>query len=238
MFYVAFPKEDAVDWARAVERNTEALIRVVEAIFAMLGLALGGVLEKPPKVVYWAALRLLRSAEAAVRRLIIIAARGLVLKPASVRPMPKGIIRAERTSPGPMAFRLADPRKRFLSRPRKVHAKVGPRVWTLDDPHLIPAFLRPQPAPAPLPEPKPDTRHLSLGRRLSAIRSALDDLPRQAIRFKRWQARRAKMTGPAFTSPLRPGPPPGHRKVPKDDIDDVLKECHWLAFEALKANTS
>ena len=37
-----------------------------------------------------------------------------------------------------------------------------------------------------------------------------------------------------------PGQPPGHRRKPAHEIDDVLTECHWLAWEVmrLKPDTS
>ena len=39
-------------------------------------------------------------------------------------------------------------------------------------------------------------------------------------------------------SPLRPGRPPGHRRKPDHEVDEVLTECHGLAWEALKPDTS
>jgi hypothetical protein len=79
---------------------------------------------------------------------------------------------------------------------------------------------------------------LRLNRRLAAVKMALEDLPRQARRLARWKARRQGMPSPAFKSPLRPGPPPGHRKKPKEEIDFVLKECHGLAWDVLHTDTS
>ncbi|MEQ1521227.1 MAG: hypothetical protein ABL936_08145, partial [Aestuariivirga sp.] len=73
---------------------------------------------------------------------------------------------------------------------------------------------------------------------LQALKLALDDLPRQARRMARWRMRREAETAPKFKSPLRPGPPPGHRKRPIHEVDEVLTECHWLAWEALKPDTS
>ena len=42
------------------------------------------------------------------------------------------------------------------------------------------------------------------------------------------------MKSPKFKSPLRPGPPPGHRKKHIHPIDEILANCHWLAWEAMK----
>lgn len=65
--------------------------------------------------------------------------------------------------------------------------------------------------------------------------------PRQARRLVRWQVRREAMQkqgGPVFTSPMRPGRPPGYRKKPSHEVDEVLKECHWLARDAEQPDTS
>ncbi len=56
----------------------------------------------------------------------------------------------------------------------------------------------------------------------------------------RWRARREAEKAPKFKSPLRPGQPPGHRRKPTHEIDNILAKCHWLAWEAmrLKPDTS
>ena len=77
-----------------------------------------------------------------------------------------------------------------------------------------------------------------LSRRLQALKLALADLPRQARRLARWRVRRENTPDVKFTSPLRPGPPPGHRKKKVHEVDEVLAQCHWLAWEAEKPDTS
>ena len=80
-----------MDWNLAIERNTEALKRILAALVAMAGLT-GGESPSPlrggvrgggtlPRHLHTAVLRLLRPAEAATRRLIIVAARGIVILP-------------------------------------------------------------------------------------------------------------------------------------------------------------
>jgi hypothetical protein len=54
----------------------------------------------------------------------------------------------------------------------------------------------------------------------------------------RWRARRALRPGLTFTSPLRPGRPPGHRRTPLHEVDRILAECHGLARDALAPDTS
>jgi hypothetical protein len=225
-----------MDWARAIEINQAALSRIVAALIAMVGLVAGDALARLPRPLYYSALRILRPAEAAVRRLIIIAARGVVVKPSAIRPMSKGL-KLARTGGTHVAFQLFDARKRFDLRPRRSGSKMEPRVWSIDASPLVPMF-KPQPRPAITAKPEPDgmVDAARLGRRLAAIKLALDDLPGQVKRLVRWQARRARMASPKFRSPLRQGPPPGHRKKPKEDVDYVLKECHALARDALDSS--
>src|SRR5262245_13036473 len=106
LFYAA-----GMDWALAIERNREPLLRIVAALFAMIGLGEGGAIERLSWPLYRAVLRVLRPAEAAVRRLIVIAAHGMVVKPSPVRAAPAGLKIAGK-SQGRISFRLFDPRKR------------------------------------------------------------------------------------------------------------------------------
>ena len=53
MFYVPF-----MDWPHAMERNRTALVEIVALIFAMVGLSVGGTVEKLPPAVRAMALRL------------------------------------------------------------------------------------------------------------------------------------------------------------------------------------
>jgi hypothetical protein len=228
-----------MDWARTLEINQNGLSRIVAALFAMVGLAVEGAGARLPRPVYHAALRVLRPAESAVRRLIVIAARGLAVKPYAPRPMPAGLELRKRGGPR-VSFQLFDPRKRFgVQRPGRILA-AGPRVTVFGASPLVPLF---QPRPAVLAKPKHDENDGTVNaarllRRLEAVKGALADLPRQAKRLMRWQARRNRMANPKFTSPLRQGPPPGHRKEPKDEVDFVLRQCHALARDALRENTS
>lgn len=77
-----------------------------------------------------------------------------------------------------------------------------------------------------------------LSRRLAAVAHALETLPRQAQRLARWKARRKAIENPKFTSPLRPGPPPSLRNKLRTEVDFVLQECHALAFDALREDSS
>ena len=189
-----------MDWNRAIEVNRQAVIQVLDEIFALLELALAGTVRRLPKAVYLAAQTLLRPTEAVVRRLIIITARGLVAKPVTARPMPKGLMIVSKGVKD-SAFRLFDARKRFAEwEVQYATPNGGPRI------HSFESFFQ---AHAPLAAP-PDTRFDAtlLLRRFQAVKHALETLPRQALRLVRWKARRRLMENPKFRSPLRPGTPP------------------------------
>lgn len=238
--------------APAIERHRKPLLRIVATLFAMIGLSEGKTVERLAPSVYRKVLRLLRPAESAVRRLIVVAARGITLKPPATRP-------AARTSPHAVSkrrpritFRLFDPRQRFGSafgderiRHRiRLTPQPEPRIRVIDvsfDPR-IPLFRQPPPA-VPEPQPQPvvpdgmlNARRLSC--RLAAIRSALEDLPRQARRYLRWQSKPHEQRRPPFASALRPGSPPGHRSNPIHKVDEILAECDWLARHPPQADTS
>jgi hypothetical protein len=178
-----------------------------------------------------AVLRILRPAEAAVRRLVIIAARDVVVVVKPVRPViittstttktGKAGNAAERLS----ALPLIDPLKRFPVRPVRRRAKAFPRITFI-------GLTEPTPIPDgwfPAPDDQLDAAPLC--RRLKALKRALDDLDRQARRLARWKARRdlGLNRSPRF-NPMRPGRPPGYRKRAFHEVDAVLRECHVLAL--------
>ena len=228
-----------MDWARAIERNSEVLKGIVEALFAMLGLAGTDMVARIPQPLHRAVLRVLRPAESAMRRLVVIAARGLVVKLAPSRPMPAGSIGKGRLSRP--SFQLFDPRKNFaaLHQDRRTATRNPPRIHIFgSDPRVASLWPAPQPAADPAPPPDGLVNALRLNRRLQALKLALDDLPRQARRLARWRVRQEKAQSPKFKSPLRPGHPPGYRRKPVHEVDEVLIECHGLACDAMKPDTS
>jgi hypothetical protein len=110
------------------------------------------------------------------------------------------------------------------------YAKNPPRI------HVFPYDTLQPPQPAPVSDGLVNAARLS--RRLQTLKLALDDLPCQARRMARWRVRREAMKSPKFKSPLRPGPPPGRRKKRIHPIDEILADCHALAWDALKPDTS
>jgi len=239
-----------LDWDLVIKRNSEALKGIIDDLFAMLGLDDDTTVSRISHPLHRAVLRLLRPAESAVRRLIVIAARGLVVKLAPSRPIspPRP---AKPTAKGfgnsrPPSFQLFDPRKRFKPvRAMKSTWRV-PRISFLPpppDPTVAAIFAaRAARAPAPAAVPAPPSDGLAsaqgLTRRLAALKSALEDLPRQAKRLARWYERRKAAPDFKFLSPLRYGRPPGYRRKPIHEVDEVLIECDDLAWEAMKPDTS
>jgi hypothetical protein len=229
-----------MDRARAIRINQSALTRIVAALFAMVGIVDGVLAARLSRPTYRAVLRVLRPAEAAVRRLIVIAAKGLTVKPQAVRPMPKGLAIARKGSKA-TAFRLIDPKQRialwYPKRRKPLPDHLAPRCLTIfKDPNISPVF-QPETSQWRAAPPKDDSVDTArLGRRLMAIKQALENLPAQAQRLARWRARQTAKAKSA--SALRPGRPPGHRKKETHAIDAVLKKCHALAREVEPEDTS
>jgi hypothetical protein len=229
-----------MDWDLAIKRNSEALKGIVEMLFAMLGLDGTDVVTRLPRSVHSAVLRVLRPAESAVRRLIVIAARNVVVKLAPSRPVPAGhmIGKGGRSRP---SFQLFDSRKRFASLGpyRRGPMRNPPRIHFFgNDPRVMALWPAPRSVVDPPPPPDGLVNAERLSRRLQALKSALEDLPRQAKRLARWRQRREAAPSLKFLSPLRPGHPPGYRRKPIHEVDDVLIECDGLACDALRPDTS
>jgi hypothetical protein len=221
-----------------IKRNSEALKGIIEVLFAMLGLAGDGTVARIPRSIHSAVLRVLRPAESAMRRLIVIAARGVVVKLAPSRPMAEGH-KIGKGSTSRTSFQLFDPRKRFTALRHKKIMRTPPRIHFFGhDPRVVALWPAPRPVVDPPPPPDGLVNAERLTRRLQALKSALEDLPRQAKRLARWRQRREAAPSLKFLSPLRPGHPPGYRRKPIHEVDEVLIECDDLAWEAMKPDTS
>ena len=223
-----------MDWAMAIERNSEALLRVVAALVAMVRVKGGGVAAYLPRDVYSAALILLRPAESAVRRLIIMAARGIVvkLKLSAARAFPAGLA-LNRDAARIPAFCLIDPLKRFAPEDFEWGKKKEQALPRISVPGLFDPVFPDQPAL----DIDDRVASAALGRRVQALRFALDHLPQQALRLARWKAKRqlerqAEKPRPGRLSPFRPGYTPGYHRSSRQEIDDILSECHHFAREA------
>jgi hypothetical protein len=221
-----------MDWARAIKINRIALSQIVAEILAMLGLTVGGTVERMPRALYVAAERLLLPAESALRRLIFIAAQRLIIQPSHARPMPE-VLFSNNNSGSRMSFRLFDKRSvfEFISPENPVFVMVQTYI---DNPfNLFKSFTKPQ-----AHEGHENISGAQLCRRLAALAHALENIPSQARRLARWEALRKSYKTAKFKNALQPGPPPGHRTRPTRPVDFILRECHALAFDVLKADTS
>ena len=106
-----------MDWELAIRRNREDLLKIVAMIFMTIGLMPGAVVATLPKRVYYAAQRILRPAESAVRRVIFMGMRGLTVPEYQPRPStaakPKLKPKLRDTADRVPAFPLIDIRKTF-----------------------------------------------------------------------------------------------------------------------------
>jgi hypothetical protein len=231
-------------WKSAIARNSVVLAGMVAQLWALLEVFGGADTVRVPRAIHTKIMRVLRPAEAALRRLIVIEARDLALEPEPPRAPVKIPPRKSPRKPAQrMAFQLFDPRKQF--RHAVKYTTRTPRIYMISE-HAPFSPL------APAPQQQPDRPHIAtaaerlitarrLVLRLKALTAALDDLPRQAKRLARWQHKRQTQKRPRFSAPLRPGRPPGHRDKPLDEIDHILAECHAYALGVLseeRLNTS
>lgn len=256
-----------MDWTLAIERNLAALRHIAGTLFAMAGLDPLQPTATLPRHLHAAVLSILRPAEAALRRLIVIAARDLVvtLSPAerdrlaqSARPAQTSrtgiFLNGRHVHPDDLArLRQSQSKASTLAPSREVKARAP--AFSLFDPlkhfgsvrqgpsQSIPRILFSLDTPPALPAHKPASPNdpinaAQLCRRLAALKTALDDLPSQAQRLARWRARRLLRRGGRL-SPMRPGSPPGHRRRGAHPVDEVLRCCHGLAVDvAMRHDTS
>ncbi len=196
---------------------------MVAALLLLIG---GGVVSVLPRHRRVAAWRVLRPAEAALRRLIVIVERvsGIEVLPAvrsADRRFPAGVARGAGSRIP--AFALFDPRKRFDSN--------GSRVRGTPNIRFFDGYDAPVPAKS-VATPDDMVSAERLCRRLQALQRALGDLPKQARRLARWQAKRevVRAVSGKYIAPIRPGKPPGNRDRGKHPVDEILRECHKLAL--------
>jgi hypothetical protein len=212
-----------MDWPLVIHRNRTALLTIIVALMVSLGLVSGGRLTTLPFFLYHRALRILRPAESALRRLIMIVAhemklRGFKLRAARRDGLAEFLVFSR---PNPQSgerlpsFNLIDPLKLF-----------GREAPDMD------GFYSGENSEAP---DKTPVSAASLGLRILALKHALENLPKHARRLARWYEQRdlayAKNL-PHRYSPMRPGPAPYSRKRKDHEVDEVLLECHLLAIYA------
>ena len=197
-----------MDRNSTIERWRVPLLGIIAKLFAEIGLTEGGTVERVSKPLHRFILGKLRTAESAVRRLILAAARDIVVeykppreRPALVKPRTSSKDKSKAAVEGEakpkrkrgFLFNLFDPPKRskkFFRRPVK-RPPVVPRVTIIDlgydRGHPTIRLFEPPPAvPAPIVEEKIDDGMVNakhLVRRLLAVMDALQDIQRHAMRL-------------------------------------------------------
>lgn len=220
----------------AIETNRVALKRILASLVAMVAMADGTLATRLPRRLHSAVLSLLRPAESAARRLVIVVARGITValpvarplkpKPVSAEPMLRSLGLAVVLSPADIAARAKADRLAAARAARRRSAPAVP-VFSLFDPprysfrpqrRTVPAHVAPRiisfgdaPRHTLPPRPAPDdpldaTR---LGLRFQALGRVLDDLPSQANRFAHWMARRNACRVDAAAQSTTSNPPNG-----------------------------
>ncbi len=195
---------------------------------------MGGSVETLPRYMHSRVWAVLRPAESALRRLIVVVKQRMKIEVRVVTPraaMPAlGIApRGERRAVP--AFALFDRRKSFdsvLAFGGRRYAKGTPNIRFFD------GYDTPVPVKA-VAMPDDMISAGRLNRRLAALRNALDDLPKQARRMARVEAKRAALRAQSgkYIRPMRPGRPPGYRARKRHPVDFVLSDCHEMALYLL-----
>ena len=235
-----------MNWDEIIERNRERLLLAIAPLLAVLGFDQRR-REEAPRHFHSFLINLLRPAESAVRRLIIIAAIGIVvkLKLGASRAFPAGLAQKlrqalEKEEERFPAFPLIDPLKRFA--PQDFGwAREWSQNWGKEQilPRIsVPGLFDPVfPQAIPVPDRNDPIDTAGLLRRIRSLKDALDNLPRHASRLARWKAKnelamKAEIRKPGRLSPFRPGPAPGMRRHEEREIDVILGDCHYFARRA------
>ena len=211
------------DWDGMVEANRVRLIGLLAGLLVLMPQG-SGVIRR---AVWREIVGRLVPLEAALRRLIVVAAIDLNVTLPPVQPFPGNISKGIGSGERPPVFDLTDAIRRVGLPTRKRGPKREPNICFLDE-------WTPRPKRA-VPDDDDLLDAMALRRRLVALRAALDDLPKQAKRLARWMARGERVRkGGTWRRlyPMRSGRPPGHRAHGMRDEDKVLATCHDLALRA------
>ncbi|MCP5036350.1 MAG: hypothetical protein GY945_01990 [Rhodobacteraceae bacterium] len=182
-----------MDWKLSIRKNREALAVVIAGLIGMITQA-----EALPSPVRRSITRILRPAESALRRLIVVVAAVQSQKAREKRSedcenteiqLPDFSTFA--TYDRLPAFALIDPRRKF-DVVRRISSRDIPRIW-------VPGvFDR-----TPLPKPRETTDSAALLRRIRKLQYALATLPRQARRLNRLMKRNDQRPNPVLDALAR-----------------------------------
>lgn len=232
------------------ELYRQALLRLVVTLYAMVeSVSDENASHLLPRHVRNAILIVLRPAESAARRLIFLQARQMELPEYTAPPKrekSKRTGRAEKRGTRKPRFRLIDPRK-FLEELYPNRRKSAPKPKQSTERQMqvrIAGFdgrpdfvIWSEPKAAQTPDDLLDAT--AILRRMEALKDALENVPAQAKRMVREMAKR-KQAPPGIkrVPPLRYGFPPGYRKRPIHEVDDILRQCSFLARQDPSPDTS
>jgi len=217
---------------QAIEFHRLVLLRLLAGLFEAAGMTPDGApperLSKPIRLMI---ARVLLPAESATKRLILFLSRRMTLPPKSGRgSSAKSSKRGSTRKSGRAApsFWLFDKRKfipELSGNGRRVRRGPGPQISDFSD---FRAGSRGDDAETPVRHPDDAAR---MCRRMLALYRALQDMEGQALRLLRAMAKRnAGPPGPGRYGPMRSGFPPGYRRNCNHEVDDVLYECHLMAW--------
>lgn len=211
-----------MSWQRSIERNTERLKEHIAPLIALIGMYVPSLRAR--------ILKILRPAEAATRRLIVIAALDIHEKPACANASPGSppdFSRFRKDTPALPRFRLIDPRKSFATRSPKADRPC--RFARICVPGITDR------AAAPLPVERIDDGE-SLKRRVLALKAAAENIPAQARRMAKLMAKRSVISGPKGIGPIRPGLPPGLLRTARRQrhgLQFFLADMHQMAMDRM-----
>ncbi|MDJ0614174.1 MAG: hypothetical protein QNJ29_10900 [Rhizobiaceae bacterium] len=191
--------------------------------------------------------RVLRTVEAALRRLIVLYVHVYGVKASARkkrdRPLPDFSLFGKGAGDKPPVFNLFDPRKRLVlgfDGEEDTPLPSSSPLWRGSIPEApnSTGWLRTGGAPSGMDscdKHRNDdaieilSNPTTLLRRLRALDHALKTLPQQANRLVRIMAQREKAEpGPRKVGPIRPGIPPGYARRSDHPSHHILRECHGL----------
>ena len=222
----------SLNWPRAA-----GLVQRVILLIALAGEAY------LPRAIYNQAFRILRPAEAMVRRLLILMAAKLPEQP-NLNPHPEFVERPLKSLPAPAKagvegrgqtaqpqtiprFPLVDPQSlpSWQDAPPP-YAKFGPRIWCLG--------MDWTPLPDDTPTELPPVSAGSILARIAQLETVLDNRDDYAARMARFIARPRASLKPQRRFPLRVGRAPGHCRTAPDQLTmSALRDLSTFAWEAL-----
>ena len=213
------------DWGASIKRYSREIGVVLSGLLCLLGMMGGAVPGTVSRRRRLEVLAVLRPLEAAMRRVIVMVAKGVEVP--LRRDAPTGAIpHGKGSSERPLPFPLFDPRNPPIPKRRYVPKAREPRIWFFDgfDPPRISRAV---------PSDDDEISAVALAKRLLSLQAALSDIPKQARRMARVVAKR-EAAGKKIVRPVRYARPPGHRYKGKRPVDLLLSETHELACIALR----